>query len=140
MLGTPSEAARNADTLALLRYGLSRYQRRLAVRRGAVLRRVPVRFRRGAELELVASRTVRRVVRRGRRPSLRVTSAPSEVSGPIRRGQRLGSADVVVGGRRVATVPLIAAASVPAASVTAADEGLRDPPARLRAGRHRPGR
>lgn len=116
VLGTPSEAARNADTLALLRYGFSRYSRRLAVRRGTVLARAPIRFRRGAELELVAGRSVRRVVRRGQRPRTRVTSAPREVSGPIRKGQRLGTAEVMVGRERVATVALVAAAAVPAAS------------------------
>jgi len=117
VLGTPSEAARNADTLALLRYGFGRYERRRAVRRGAVLARVPIRYRRGAELELVADRTLRRVVRRGQRARVRLGSAPAEVEGPIRRGQRLGSADVFVGRKRVASLPLVAAASVPAAGV-----------------------
>ncbi len=116
VLGTPSEAARNADTLALLRYGFSQYSRRLAVRRGTVLARAPIDFRRGAELDLVAERTVRRVVRRGQRLGIRVTSAAREVSGPIRKGQRLGSADVLVGAERVGTVALVAAGPVPAAS------------------------
>ena len=116
VLGTPSEAARNADTLALLRYGLSRYSRRLAVRRGAVLARAPIRYRRGAELDLVAARTVRRVVRRGQKPRVRVVSAAEEIEGPIRKGQRLGTAEVLVGSARVGTVPLVAAAAVPAAS------------------------
>ena len=119
VLGAPSEAARNADTLALLRYGFSRYSRRLAVRRGTVLARVPIRYRRGAELNLVAARSVRRVVRRGVRPVVRVAQTPDEVQGPIRRGQRLGSADVLVRGRKVGSVSLVAAAAVPEAGVAA---------------------
>jgi serine-type D-Ala-D-Ala carboxypeptidase (penicillin-binding protein 5/6) len=116
VLGTPTEAARNADTRALLDFGFSRYSRRRAVARGAVLARAPIRYRRGATLDLVAERTVRRVVRRGGPlPRARVASAPEEVDGPIHRGQRLGSADILVGRDRVASVALVAGASVPAA-------------------------
>ena len=64
VLGTPSEAARDADTLALLRYGLPPLPAAPPVRRG---QRPRARRRSatagGAELELVAARTVRRVVR-----------------------------------------------------------------------------
>jgi len=116
VLGTESEAARNADTLALLEQGLASYSRRIAVRRGRVLTRVPIRYRRGAEVGLAARRTMRRVIRRGTaRPVARVIDAPAEVEGPIRRGQRLGTAEILVGGRRVDTVELVAAAPVPAA-------------------------
>src|SRR3712207_6915015 len=38
VLGEPTEAARDADTLALLRYGLNRYKRSTLVKRGATLR------------------------------------------------------------------------------------------------------
>lgn len=117
VLGTGSEAARNADTLALLRHGFRRYTRATAVRRGKVLARARIRFRRGAELRLTAARTIRQVVRRGVRPRTRVLSAPAEVEGPIRKGQRMGQAEVVVDGRRVATVALVAASAVPAAGV-----------------------
>jgi D-alanyl-D-alanine carboxypeptidase (penicillin-binding protein 5/6) len=117
VLGTASEAARNADTLALLRHGFRLYTRATGVRRGRVLASVPIRYRRGAELRLTASRTVRSVVRRGVRPRVRVLSAPAEVEGPIRAGQRLGRAEVVVSGRRVALFSLVAASSVPAAGV-----------------------
>lgn len=117
VLGTGGEAARNADTLALLRYGFRRYTRATAVRRGRVLARAPIRFRRGAELRLVVPRTIRRVVERGTRVRTRVVSSPAEVDGPIRKGQRLGRAEVLVGGRSVATFPLVGASAVPAAGV-----------------------
>jgi serine-type D-Ala-D-Ala carboxypeptidase (penicillin-binding protein 5/6) len=117
VLGTASEAARNADTLALLRYGFRRYTRATPVRRGRVLATAPIRFRRGAELRLVAGRTVRRVVERGTRLRTRVVSAPSEVEGPIRKGQRMGRAEVLAGGRSVASFSLVAASSVPEAGV-----------------------
>jgi hypothetical protein len=42
--------------------------------------------------------------------------APRKVSGPIRRGTRLGTATVTVAGLRAGTVPLLASRSIPAPS------------------------
>lgn len=118
VLGAPSEAARNADTLALMRYGFTRYQRSRGVVRGRVYARAPVRFQRGAEVALVAPRTLTRVVRRGQALRRRIIGPAGEVEGPIRKGQRLGRIEVRVGRALVASVPLVAAAAVPAAGVT----------------------
>jgi D-alanyl-D-alanine carboxypeptidase (penicillin-binding protein 5/6) len=119
VLDTPSEDARDGDTMALYRWAFPRFQRIRAVIRGNPLASVPIRFRQGARLKLVAARTVRRIVLRGHRAvvSTRVF-APNEVSGPIRSGQRLGRVEVRQGGTLVATVPLIAAAALPAAGIT----------------------
>jgi len=54
-------------------------------------------------------------MRRGERLSVRVR-APEEVEGPIRRGARLGSAIVLVAGRRAAELPLRAGRAVEEAS------------------------
>jgi serine-type D-Ala-D-Ala carboxypeptidase (penicillin-binding protein 5/6) len=119
VVGAPSEPARDADTLTLLRAAFPRYQRIRAVVKGRVLARVPIRDRNGAQLRLVASRTVRRVVERGERDRVRVAiTAPTEVSGPVRRGQTLGRAVVSDGGTRIAEVPLVAASSLAAAGIT----------------------
>ena len=118
VLGTPSEAARQADTLALLEYGFKRFKVGTAVRRGQVLARAPIRFRGGAELELMAGRTVRRVILRGRRFSLRVRDVPAEVEGPIREGQRFGAVEIRRGQDLITTVGLVAASDVPAAGLT----------------------
>ncbi len=117
VLGTPSPATRNAATLALLRFGFKRFRRLPVVRRGQVLERVPIRYRRGAELTLVAGRGVLRVVRRGQRPDVthRVVGRPDDVSGPIVAGQSFGAVEVLQDGRVVGRVPLVAASSVPAA-------------------------
>ena len=59
VLGTPSVAARDAATLALLDDGFPRFQHDHRGRAAArVMTRVPIRYRRGAELALVAGRTV----------------------------------------------------------------------------------
>jgi serine-type D-Ala-D-Ala carboxypeptidase (penicillin-binding protein 5/6) len=118
VLDTPSEQARDDDTLALFNYAFKRFERIRAVIKGRTLATVPIRFRQGARLKLIAARTVRRIVLRGHRAAVSLSiHAPDEVSGPIHSGQRLGRVEVSQGGRVVATVSLTAAASVPAADI-----------------------
>ena len=114
VLGTPSEDARDTDSLKLLQHGLSRFRRKLAVREGQVLAQVPIRYRPGATLSLVARRSIRRVVPRGAagRVERVVRDVPDEVEGPIRRGDRLGTVDLLQGGRKFASTSLLAAADV----------------------------
>jgi len=121
VLGTPSISARNADTVELLRYGIQAFQRITAAPVGThVGIAVPIRYRRGAELELVVGRNGERtIVPRGQRDTvtLKPIKWPSEVEGPIVAGQELGTAEVLQEGRRIATVPLMAATEVPAADL-----------------------
>ena len=117
VLGEPDEASRNEDTLALLTWGFRQFRVLRPVRRGQAFpqARPPIRYRRGAELPLVAAGAVRRVVRRGDPPpQVEVTGVPERVEGPIRRGQRVGAASVRVrqDSRVLAEVPLVAAAAV----------------------------
>jgi D-alanyl-D-alanine carboxypeptidase (penicillin-binding protein 5/6) len=121
VLGTPSEAARDADTLRLLTFGRRAFQRITAAPSGSSVGvSVPIRYRRGAELELVVGPNGQRtVVRRGDRDSVTVvpTSYPSEVQGPIAYGEELGEADVLQDGRKIATVALVAGTEVPKADL-----------------------
>ena len=119
VLGTPSVAARDAATLALLRGRFRDFQEITAVRRGTIMTRVPIRYRRGAELALVAGRTVRRIVPRGQRDDVdpRLVGQPDDVTGPIVAGQGFGAVEIVQNGRVVGRVPLVAASSVPAADL-----------------------
>jgi serine-type D-Ala-D-Ala carboxypeptidase (penicillin-binding protein 5/6) len=119
VLDTPSESARDADTLALYKWAFPRFQRIRPVIKGHVMATVPIRFQQGAKLKLKAGRTVRRIVLRGHRDAVTVkVHAPNQVTGPIRGGQQLGTAEVRQGGKTVATVPLIAGAAIPAANLT----------------------
>ena len=121
VLDEPSVAQRNADTVRLLRYGMSRFQRITAAPAGqSVGISVPIRYRRGAELELVVGANGERtgVPRHERdRVTIRATRFPSQVRGPIAYGQKLGEADVLQDGRKIATVPLVASAEVPDAGL-----------------------
>jgi serine-type D-Ala-D-Ala carboxypeptidase (penicillin-binding protein 5/6) len=110
VLGTPSEAARDAETLRLLRYGLSLYREQTPVRPGERLASSAISYR-DRRLSLVAAHPVRLTVRRDQRVATRVVRTRREVD-EARRGQRLGLAVVKVDGEREARVPLVAAATV----------------------------
>ena len=114
VLGEPGEAARDADTLLLLRWGLTRFRRVAALRAGRPLARPEV-----AHLDeraaLVPRRGLAVTVRRGQRVTRRVR-APQELEGPLRAGARVGSVTVLRDGRALRTVALVTARPVPAAS------------------------
>jgi serine-type D-Ala-D-Ala carboxypeptidase (penicillin-binding protein 5/6) len=117
VLGAPSVAARESDTRRLLAWAFNRYDRVRPVAPGEVLARAPIRYRRGAELDLIAGDSSRRfVVRTGERLRRCGLDAPAEVAGPIRRGQALGKVRICRGKKKIATLPLVASADVPAAS------------------------
>jgi D-alanyl-D-alanine carboxypeptidase (penicillin-binding protein 5/6) len=116
VLGEPSEPARDDETLALLRYGLRRYVDVVAVRAGAILASAKLKFR-DEHVPLVAARTVREVVRRGRRPAVRVVGVPAELEGPLAARSRVGTVVVRASGADVARVPLVTARAVPEATL-----------------------
>lgn len=116
VLGAPSENARDADTLALLRYGLGRYERRTAVRALQVLSRVPVAEQGDARAELAAERTLRVVARKDERLRTRVVGAPASVEGPRAAGTRVGKVEVLRRGEVVATTALVIGRAVPRAT------------------------
>ena len=119
VLGTPSVAARDAATLKLLDGHFKDFQQVTALRRGTVMTRVPIRYRRGAELALVAGKTIRRIVPRGQRDDVtrRLVGRPDDVAGPIIAGQAFGAIEILQKGRVVDRVPLVAASSVPRADL-----------------------
>lgn len=114
VLGEPSEAARDEDTLALLRYGIDQYRRMPALRAGRVIGRAEVRWFDDAEAALVTPETVALTVRRGEEVRT-VLDAPEELEGPLPRGERVGTVSVVYRGKVVRTAPLVTAAEVPGA-------------------------
>jgi D-alanyl-D-alanine carboxypeptidase (penicillin-binding protein 5/6) len=117
VLGTSSLKARDDATLALLKWGRHQFQRVTVIERGDEVTRVPIKYRRGAELALVAGRTVKRVVPRGHRGDVRyrMVGRPNDVAGPIVAGQSFGALEIVQSGRVVGRIPMVAASSVPGA-------------------------
>ena len=113
-LGAPSETARAADTLALLRWGLEQFHRVRVLRPGKVLARIDVAYR-DEDAEVGAARPVTLVLRRGERTST-VVDAPEEVDGPLAAGERVGWVEVQRRGRTVRRVALVTLGDIEGAS------------------------
>jgi D-alanyl-D-alanine carboxypeptidase (penicillin-binding protein 5/6) len=113
VLGEPSVARRDADTLALLEYGFSRYRRLRVTRRGQPVAIARVSFYGGRVVGLVARSGARLTVRRGVRVRTEL-EVPRELEGDLRRGARVGELRVFRGGRLVRVIPVVTAQAVPA--------------------------
>jgi hypothetical protein len=122
VLGEPSVAAREADTRKLYAWAFRLYHRVRPISPNEVLARATIRYRRGAELNLVPGATGRRfVVRRGRHLRKCGLRVPDEVAGPIASGDKLGEVDICRGqgeardaaGGRVRRRPAAGSASAP---------------------------
>jgi serine-type D-Ala-D-Ala carboxypeptidase (penicillin-binding protein 5/6) len=118
VLGTGSLAARDADSLALLRWGANQYEVIKPVTIGTVVDSAQIEYRRGATVNLVTSGTVRRTVRKGTKIRIRDVEVPDTVTGPVARGQRFGYREVLADGKRIAAVPIVSQAYVPGADLT----------------------
>jgi D-alanyl-D-alanine carboxypeptidase (penicillin-binding protein 5/6) len=116
VLDEPTEAARDSDTLALLRYGLGRYRRVEPVAKGQGFASVKLAHR-DQHVELVAARGVERTARRDERIYTRTIDVPSELDGPLPAGSRVGTIEVRWRKRTVARVPLITRTAISQASI-----------------------
>jgi D-alanyl-D-alanine carboxypeptidase (penicillin-binding protein 5/6) len=114
VLGAPSEAQRDSESLALLDYGFDQYRVRHPVRPREVMATPSIRYS-GGELPLRAAHPITVGLRSGQRLQKSV-HAPGEVKGPIRRRKRLGRVTITVDGRVAGAAALLASRSIPEAS------------------------
>jgi serine-type D-Ala-D-Ala carboxypeptidase (penicillin-binding protein 5/6) len=124
VMGAPSIAVRDSDTLSLLDYGFSLYRREAAVRSGEKLGSALVPNA-DTRIALTAQRGLRTTVRRGQKVDVALR-APKSIEAPIHRGERLGLATATLAGDPVGRVPVVAAHGVKPAtgdSVVAAVDG-----------------
>jgi D-alanyl-D-alanine carboxypeptidase (penicillin-binding protein 5/6) len=117
VLATGSDGARNADTLALMRYGFKRYQAIVAVKPQHVYATVGVKDH-DQRVDLVSKSAIRRVVRRGQKITTKPV-VPDQLTGPLAAGAKAGTLNVIYRRRVVDRVPLVTTAPV-AAPATAA--------------------
>jgi serine-type D-Ala-D-Ala carboxypeptidase (penicillin-binding protein 5/6) len=111
VMGEPSEAARDADTLALMRWGLQRFRSVPVLDKRRKVASVPVEHR-DEPAALVPRRALTLTVRRGQRLERRVHK-PASLEGPLPAGRRVGSVTIVRGGHRVDSIGLVTASAVP---------------------------
>jgi len=110
VIGTPTEEARNDETVRLLDWGFDQYTKRVPVKVDKPVAMVPVRYE-DQDLPVKSRRRVRIGVRKGESLTV-VTDLPGEVEGPIPAGQRIGMATVRLNGEPFARVPLFAGRAV----------------------------
>jgi D-alanyl-D-alanine carboxypeptidase (penicillin-binding protein 5/6) len=126
VLGTSSETARNANALALLRYGFSEYHLVQPLRRGSEFRRLPVAYS-SSRATVVVGRSFAKVVRDSARVVLKA-QLPKQLAGPIAAGKVVGHVRVLVSGRVAADVPLLLERRLPAVStMTKVSQALGGP-------------
>jgi serine-type D-Ala-D-Ala carboxypeptidase (penicillin-binding protein 5/6) len=113
VLGEPTEAARDADTLALLRWGLDRFRRVRVLNPQRALAHADIEHREETA-RLVPRRRAVLTVRDGERVERRL-DAPQQLEGPLAAGERVGSVKVLLDGRPVRRVAIVTAADVPGA-------------------------
>jgi D-alanyl-D-alanine carboxypeptidase (penicillin-binding protein 5/6) len=114
VLGEPSEAARDADTLELLTWGLGQFRRVRVLDPKRALARADIRYYEDDQARLVPRRGAVVTIRRGEQVRRRVRSR-DELEGPLPAGSRAGVVTVLVDGERVRRVALVTAAEVPEA-------------------------
>ena len=123
VLGDPNEAARDADSLTLLRYGLDRYHKLAATVKGRAYATAKLAHR-DQRVGFVATRTVRRTVRRGEHFRLRILGTPREIDGPLPAGARVGTIEVRWRGKPIDRVALVTNRAVSGATVAQKAGGL----------------
>ena len=114
-IGAPTDETRFSDNLELLEWGFRQYRHERAIHRGQALAEPSIRYS-GGSLPLRAARPLVLGLRKGQQLEIDV-EAPRQVEGPIRRGTKLGRANVFVDGAAAGHVPLRAGRSIPEASV-----------------------
>jgi D-alanyl-D-alanine carboxypeptidase (penicillin-binding protein 5/6) len=113
VLGEPSEAARDADTLELLTWGLKQFKRVRVLDPERALARADIRYY-DERARLVPRRAAVVTIRKGERIGRRVRSR-QELEGPLPAGSRAGLVTVLVDGKPIRRVALVTAAEVPEA-------------------------
>jgi D-alanyl-D-alanine carboxypeptidase (penicillin-binding protein 5/6) len=110
ILGSPSRGQRNDDLERLLSWSVAQYRSFQLVRR-ATYAQAALGYGRGP-VALVVKTPFVAVVRAGR-PLVERVVAPTAVSLPVTRGERLGRVEIWAGGKLLGARPLLAARSVP---------------------------
>ena len=106
--GEPSEGARDRDSLALLQYGLAQFERKRVVARGRTVEEADVKYFDEDQVKIVPARSASLTIRRGERVR-RVVEAPERLTGPLPRGERVGTMLISYRDKVVRRVPLVTA-------------------------------
>lgn len=124
VLGDPSIAARDADTLTLLRYGLRLYHRVTIAVRGRTYFTLGVSGGSTQKVALVAARSAGIVISRAVAVHVALAGVPAQLQAPLAAGSQVGAIDVTENGKLALSVPLLTQAAVAAAPESGASYGV----------------
>ena len=111
VLGGPSEFRRDTDLKRLLNWGFRQFGRITVINERRTYARASIPFEPTQKLDLIADRSVHRVVQFGV-PLVERVIAPSSVRLPVIAGEARGTIQIIVGDKVIARRPLIAAESI----------------------------
>jgi D-alanyl-D-alanine carboxypeptidase (penicillin-binding protein 5/6) len=114
VLGDPSEATRDADTLKLLRYGMALYHHVTVVHAGSVYASVPEFGRPADRVGLVAQANLALTLPRDEPLDVFTADLVKPVRGPLAAGARLGEIEVRSAAGLLGRVPLVSREAIPA--------------------------
>jgi serine-type D-Ala-D-Ala carboxypeptidase (penicillin-binding protein 5/6) len=109
--GEPGEAARDNDSVTLLRYGLGQFRRARVVDRSKKVTTAKVQWHDDDRVDIVPAKDATLTIRRGERVR-KVVDVPDELEGPLPRGEQVGMMQVSYRDRVVRRVPLVTAEPV----------------------------
>jgi D-alanyl-D-alanine carboxypeptidase (penicillin-binding protein 5/6) len=115
VLGTPSETARDSSTLALLKWGYANFQLASPLKASAVVARPTANGYSDRHAPVIAGRSLSWVVPRGVRLRVKL-NVPHDLSGPLKRHARVGTATVLDGAHPVGRVGLVLERALPGLS------------------------
>ena len=104
--GEPGEGARDADSLALLRYGIAQFVRRRVVDAKQVVAQAAVKYHDEDSIDIVPARDASLTIRRGQNVR-KLIEAPDRLEGPMPRGKEVGVLQVSYRNRVVKRIPLV---------------------------------
>ncbi len=114
VMGGPSSKARFQDVQGLLSYGFANYRAVLLARGGQAVGLVQVMHGTRGRVAATVQHDVSAVQERQSMPTVRLRPVLRQgIEAPVAQGQVLGRAEIMLGGRKVAEVPLVARSKVP---------------------------
>jgi D-alanyl-D-alanine carboxypeptidase (penicillin-binding protein 5/6) len=130
VLGTPSQAARDANGLALLQWGFANFSTVQLIKPGDVLARLPVKDRPGFGAPVIAGAAFSRVLAHGTSIVHRL-ELPKQLVGPLARHAAVGTLLLLDGTHVLARIPVLLANRLPAVSQLAVAARFITRPSRL---------
>jgi D-alanyl-D-alanine carboxypeptidase (penicillin-binding protein 5/6) len=112
VLGTPSENARDSDSLALMKYGLAQFRHARVVDKRKVVGQQDVKYFADEHIDVVPAQSLSLLVRRGLKVRRSTVLTTHQLEGPLPAGQRVGTMTVTYRNKVVKKIPLVTAEPV----------------------------